>query len=588
MRKFFSKKFKARLPHFWREEKSLTRPVLENIVVGTLMGTLVAIFLKAYLKHMESLNLDWTLLFIIFGLLLGLFSGFEREKKEQLENIGEKLNKEILASEAQLIQTESRFENLIECANDVIFTLDTENQFVELNSKFEEVFGYKRKDWEGRSFYDLIVGGQKDEAIKFYWETLKGGRPRFELDAFREDGQIISLSLASAPINDSEGEVAGVMIIARDISESKKIEELQNKFIAHVSHELRTPMTAMREFISLLLDGIPGAINGEQKDYLGRIESNIDRLTRIIENLLLLSQADEERLTPQKKFIDIKDLILQVRDDFKVAVGRKSLQLGVAVPEKLPRVYADPDKIIQVITNLVGNSLKFTPAGGAIKIGVQVKKDMLEVWVQDTGVGIAPEDQDKIFDRFQQIRNGHKFGRKGTGLGLAISREIIRLHRGEIRVESKPGLGSRFIFALPRALAPQILLVDDDPDLVEMYKDFLEPQQYRVITAGNGEEAVRIAEKETPDLLILDIVMPRMNGYEVIGRLKESSRTCRIPIIILTGYGLDQHRLDNLSSRAVPALQKPVSMKEFLKAVSTVLEKKSIGAPQSDPMDRTI
>ena len=586
MIKLFNNKFKSKLPHFWREEKALSRPVLENILVGTLMGTLVAIFLKAYLKQLQSLNVDWTMLFIIFGLLLGLFSGFEREKKEQLENMGEKLSKEIQNSEDQLVQTESRFENLIECANEVIFTLDTENNFAEINTKFEEVFGYKRKDWEGRSFYDLIVSNQKDEAIKFYWETLKGGRPRFELDAVRNDGQVISLALASAPINDSEGEVVGAMIIARDISESKKIEELQNKFISHVSHELRTPLTAMREFISLLLDGIPGPINGEQEDYLGRIESNIDRLTRIIENLLLLSRADEERLTPEKRFIDIKELILQVQDDFKVAAGRKSLQLGATVPDDLPRVYADPDKIIQVITNLVGNSLKFTPSGGTIKIGAQAKKEELEIWVQDTGVGIAPEDQEKIFDRFQQIRKGHKFGRKGTGLGLAISREIVLMHRGKIWVESQLGAGSRFIFSLPKALAPKILLVDDDPDLVEMYKDFLAPQQYRMVTASNGEEAVIKAGEETPDLIILDIVMPKMNGYEVIGRLKENARTCNIPIIILTGYGLDQARLGDLSSRAFPALHKPISMKEFLKSVSIVLEKpKKISLPTGGERD---
>ena len=129
MKKLFNNKFKSKLPHFWREEKALSRPVLENILVGTLMGTLVAIFLKAYLKQLQSLNVDWTMLFIIFGLLLGLFSGFEREKKEQLENMGEKLSKEIQNSEDQLVQTESRFENLIECANEVIFTLDTENNF---------------------------------------------------------------------------------------------------------------------------------------------------------------------------------------------------------------------------------------------------------------------------------------------------------------------------------------------------------------------------------------------------------------------------------------------------------------------------
>lgn len=567
-----AKRPKNRVLQALRGERTLTRPVLENILVGTLTGALVGVLLKGYLGKLENLNIEWTL-FLLIGLLIGLFSGFARAKKEKLEIYGEKLTEKIRESEKKLVKTEERYKSLFERANDVIFALDTESRFIEMNSKFEEILGYKREEWKGRSFYDLISSNCRDEAFKFYWETLKGGTPRFELEAIRADGQVVSLALANSPVRDSEGEIIGVMGIARDISESKKIEELQNKFISHVSHELRTPLAAMKEFVSLLIDGIPGRLNNKQKEYLNRIHSNIDRLTPIIENLLLVSQVDEEKITLERKLINVKELILQVRDDFKGAAEKNSLQFEISVADQLPNIYADPDKVIQVLTNLVGNALKFTPEGGWIRIGAGDSIDEVKIWVQDNGIGIAPQDQEMIFDRFQQIRSDHPFGRHGSGLGLAISREIIRLHRGRIWVESRRGQGSKFIFCLPKTMAPNILLVDDDPDLLEMFKDFLEPHHYRVSTAYNGEEAVTKAIREIPDLIILDIIMPRMNGYEVIGRLKENKETCNIPIIILTGYGLDQERLDRLGTRALPAMYKPVTMNEFLKTVSLTLEK---------------
>ena len=555
-----------------RRPKNISRPVLENILVGTLMGILVGVFLRGYLARLGNLNLDWAI-FVLIGLLIGLFSGFERAKKEELELYGVKLSQAIEKSEKQLVKTEERYKNLFERANDVIFTLDAENRFLEMNGKFQEILGYQREEWKGRSFYDVITSNFRDQAIKYYWETLKGGSPRFDLDTVHADGHVINLSLANSPVRDAEGEIMGVMGIARDISERKKVEELQNKFISHVSHELRTPLAAMREFVSLLLDEIPGGMNLEQKEYLGRIQSNIDRLTRMIENLLFLSGLEEARIVLEKKLTDIGDLVRQVRDDFKVEAGKKFLQLEVVLPDDLPRIYADPDKMIQVLTNLLGNALKFTRDGGWVKIGARNTGEEIEIWVEDNGIGIAPDDQEKIFDRFQQIRHGHKFGRQGTGLGLAISREIISLHRGRIWVESNPGQGSRFVFALPKALAPKVMLVDDDPDLVEMFKDFLQPHSYRIVTAYDGEEAVAKAIREMPDLIILDIVMPKMNGYEVIGRLKDNKKTCDIPIIILTGYGLDQERLSALASRALPTLYKPTSMSQFLQAVGAVLGK---------------
>ncbi|MFH1037364.1 MAG: ATP-binding protein [PVC group bacterium] len=561
----------SKIHQIFLSPRRLGRLVLENVLVGTLMGAMVGLALRGYLRHLASLNLDWAM-FLLLGLIIGLLSGFARENHQKSMMYGEKLAAS-LRRESRLISTEERYKNLLDQANDIIFLLDKRSRFIEMNGKFEEILGYKRDKWVGRLMYELIPGNDREKAIKYSWETLKGGSPRFDLVALRADGRVINLALANSPVRNVEGEITGIMGIARDISESKKIEELQNKFISHVSHELRTPLTAMREYIALLIDGIPGRLNEEQEEYCTRVSSNIDRLTRIIENLLLISSVDEGRITLEKTLVDLPELITHVRDILKITAERKKIRLQTVTDDALPRIYADPDRIIQALTNLVSNAIKFTPEKGEITMGARDSGENVLLWVEDNGVGIDPRDQERIFDRFQQIRRLHAFGEQGTGLGLAISREIVGLHRGEIWVESKPGAGSKFIISLPKAMAPLVLLVDDDPDLLEMYKDFLEPLHYRFAIAGNGEEALDKAFAENPDLIILDIVMPKMNGYEVLGRLKQNMLTCNIPVIILTGYSLEQERMDKLGKGLLPTLRKPVSMNEFVAAVAGVLEK---------------
>jgi len=553
---------------------SLGRLVLENVLVGTLMGALVGIGLRGYLGYLYRIQMDWAI-FILVGLLIGLFSGFARQSHRQFKVFGEKMTSTLRRSEKKLLTTEERYKNLLDRANDLIFILDEKSCFVEMNGKFEEILGYRRDDWLGRSFYDLVPGNFRDEAIKYCWETLKGGNPRFELDTIRGDGRVISLALANSPVRNAEGEITGVMGIARDISESKKLEELQNKFVSHVSHELRTPLTAMGEFVSLLLDGVPGELIEAQKEYCRRIGFNIERLTRIIGNLLLLSQVDEGKFTLEKELIDLGKLVGQVKDTMASTALRKGVDLETEIEPSLPRIYADPERISQVITNLAANAIKFTPERGRVVIAVRDRDTSVELQVRDNGIGISPQDRDRIFDRFQQIRQRPTFGGGGTGLGLAISREIVFLHRGSIRVESEVGQGSTFTVTLPKTLAPRVLLVDDDPDLIEMYRDFLDPFHYRVSVAYNGADAVKLALEENPDLIVLDIVMPRMNGYEVLGRLKQNQLTCNIPVIILTGYGIDRNRIGALGREILPALRKPISMTEFVSAVHSVLERDS-------------
>lgn len=535
------------------------------------MGALVGLILQGYLKYLANLDMDWVI-FLLIGLSIGVFSGFARQQRKEYTAYGNKLIDTLRESENQLISTGEKYKNLLDQANEVIFLLDEKCRFVEMNVKFEEILGYFRADWIGRLIYDIIAPNDRDEAIKYCWETLKGGTPRFNLKVIHTKGMVVHMALANSPVKDSDGKVTGIMVIARDISEEKKIEELQNKFVSHVSHELRTPLSAIKEFIALLIDEIPGNLNEAQADYCCRVRTNIDRLTKIIDNLLLISSMDEGKVILEKKLVDMRDLIKQVGENLKITAEKKMIRLKTESGDKISQIYLDPDRIVQVLNNLVYNAIKFTPEGGKIIIGLRDSGDKIIFWVKDNGIGIRAEDQERIFDRFQQIRGREFFGKPGSGLGLAISKEITSLHRGEIKVASQVGVGSTFTVSLPKAQAPLVLLVDDDPDLVEMYKEVLSPLHYRISSAANGEEAVVKAFKEIPDLIILDIIMPKMNGYEVLGRLKQSKLTCNIPVIILTGYGLDQDRLDHLAKESMPTLSKPIMMNEFIAAVTNILE----------------
>ncbi len=548
------------------------RTVLENTLVGTLMGTLVGVVLRSYFTALATARLDWVI-FTMVGLGIGLLSGFERTKIENLARKKEQLTEKLRGGEKKLITTAERYKNLFEGANDIIFTLDADHRFAEINTKFEEILDRDIEQWRGRSFFDLFAGLSREEAGKCYVATLGGEQCRFELDAIHGDGHVVPLSITFSPLRDSEGEITGVVGIARDASESKRIQELQSKFISHVSHEFLTPLATIKEFVSLLLDQVPGPINDRQKENLNRVSSNLRRLNRIVDNVLLALQSEEKRIVLHKEMTDVRQLILQARDDFQATADKKKVKLELALPAEPVRVYIDPDRILQVLTNLIGNSLKFTPEGREVVVGMDSGDDVLEVWVRDTGIGISKADQESIFESFQQVPYEHKFGRKGAGLGLSISREIVELHRGKFRVESELGRGSKFIFTLPLVQAPKILLVDDDPDLVDTFRDFLDPNRFQVCCAYDGKEALSKAIKELPDLIVLDIVMPKMNGYEVIGRLKENRLTCHIPIVILTGYSLDEELLTSLDSRVWPTLFKPVGLQDFLRTVNETLEK---------------
>lgn len=230
--------------------------------------------------------------------------------------------------------------------------------------------------------------------------------------------------------------------------ERKRLEKMKDEFISAVSHEMRTPLSITKEGISLVLDRIPGEINPEQDAILTMARRNIDRLARIINDLLDISNLEAGRVHLRRERAEIGDLFRQVVEAFQPRASAKALSLRVSVPEQGVPIYADADKVMEILTNLVDNAVKFTDAG-RITLLARADRERVECSVEDTGVGISAQDLPRVFGKFEQFGRLSGAGAQGTGLGLAIAKRLVELHHGTLRVESQPKKGTRFIFTLP-------------------------------------------------------------------------------------------------------------------------------------------
>ncbi|HPM43447.1 MAG TPA: HAMP domain-containing sensor histidine kinase, partial [Candidatus Omnitrophota bacterium] len=223
--------------------------------------------------------------------------------------------------------------------------------------------------------------------------------------------------------------------------------DMKSRLMSTVSHEFRSPLAAIKEGIALVLEGLIGQINNEQKDILHTAKKNVDRLNRLVENVLLLGKIESGKMEIAREDSDINQLVLETARSIYVLASDKGIDLEIKVDEKIPKVSLDPDRITQVVTNLLSNAIKFT-SKGKITVTTKLEGDAVHVTVEDTGPGIEPQDAPKLFDTFETL-GGTRLAKGGTGLGLFISKDIITAHKGKIWVESTPGKGSAFHFTLP-------------------------------------------------------------------------------------------------------------------------------------------
>jgi PAS domain S-box-containing protein len=371
------------------------------------------------------------------------------------------------AAVAERRQNEEWYRGLFETVNDPIMTSTLDGRITGVNRAFEDTVGYRRDELIGRH-YSMLTTPEIAAASAERVRRAAAGEPLepAEIVGIHRDGRHLAFEVRSAVIRDRDGTPVGAVAIYRDIRQRKETEEAlerarelaeetsraKSHFLANMSHELRTPLNSIIGFTKLLLRRLDGELTGRQEAYVRSALNSSTHLLTLINNVLDLSriEAGKQDLTVDE--VDVGAVVEECLESARSLASGKTLTLSAAVPASLPRLYADPVKLRQVLLNLLSNAVRFTPAGG-VAVTVRPIDDGVEFRVTDTGIGIAPDQQRRLFQPFHRAETAGARDVGGTGLGLAISKQFVELHGGRIWVESRERQGSTFAFVLP--LAPR-------------------------------------------------------------------------------------------------------------------------------------
>ncbi len=378
-----------------------------------------------------------------------------------------------------------------------------------------------------------------------------------------------------------------------------EVDEMKSRFFANLSHEFRTPLTLI---FGPAKDIIDGTKELKTKENAGIIKRNASRLYSLVNQLLDLSKLEAGKMKLEASEQNIMPLLKGLVLSFSSLAERKKITLNFNTIEENLNVYIDKDKVEKIISNLLSNAFKFTPEGGKIDFTVEKLIEDAEIRIADNGIGIAKERLDKIFDRFYQVDGSHTRESEGTGIGLALTKELVELHKGKIEVESEYGKGTTFKVLIPLGKdhlkpeeivekdlpeeteitveeteliteiksgkektdidilletgKPLLLIVEDNSDVRKYIISHLE-DDYRILEAVDGEDGLKEALKHIPDLIISDIMMPKMDGFELCEKLKTDERTSHIPVILLTAKATDKDKTEGYETGADDYIMKP-------------------------------
>ncbi len=293
---------------------------------------------------------------------------------------------------------------------------------------------------EGRAVEDIVGNPVLLKTVGDFIRNLGGASEDIEIN---EGGRFFSVHLV--PIKD-RGDFK-ILLFLQDVTEEKRVETIKKDFVANVSHELRTPLASIKGYSETLLDG--GMEDQKTlREFLRVIDRHATRMARLIDDLLILSRLESHQMTIVSAPVDIRDLVLTTAKGFEKQAGDKGIKMAYGVPEGLPKVLGDRDRLEQVVVNLLDNAIKYTPSGGTVSVAASRSGDWVRVEIKDTGIGIPADDISRIFERFYRVDKARSRELGGTGLGLAIVKHIIQGHNGKLLVESTPGKGSVFSFSI--------------------------------------------------------------------------------------------------------------------------------------------
>ena len=482
---------------------------------------------------------------------------------------------------------------IVNSSSDAIIGKSISGLITSWNHGAEELFGYTAQEAIGQPITMLIPPERLQEESEIVERLKRGERmDDFETVRVRKDGSRVEVSLSISPVKDATGEVVGAAKIARDITERKRAEEAlreadrqKDRFIAVLAHELRGPLAPLSNTLEILKRAADNELVRQSSATMGR---HLGQMTRLIDDLLDMGRISQGKLELRRKTVELASVIHQAVEACRAAIESAGQDLVVTLPRRPTYLNADSMRLAQVFGNLLSNASKYSDRGSRIDLTAEQRGGEVVVSVKDNGIGIPRGMLQKIFDMFTQVDQSLERTRGGLGIGLTLVRQLVELHGGSIQALSEgPGRGSEFVVRLPvlsdeSKLQPQeaitsatspttgrrILVVDDDRDAAGSLATLLQMTGNETRIACDGLEAVHAAETFKPDVVLLDIGMPKLNGYDACRRIREQPWGKDMVLIALTGWGQEQDRQKSRDAGFDGHLVKPVDYAALMKMLA--------------------
>ena len=488
-------------------------------------------------------------------------------------------------------------------------SLDADGNIVRINQTELDWMGYTREEMLGHPFANFVTY----ESHNIFKETFpafkqQGSIRDLELEMLRKDGSVLPILVSATAVYDQDGKyLTSRSTLSDDTSrkhametlrlanaEMKRAMRMKDEFLANMSHELRTPLNAILGLSESLLEQTAGPINEKQQKYLGTVNESGRHLLELINDILDLAKIESGQIKIDPGRVNINTVCEASLRMIKQLAQKKNQTVEVEIEKEIGYVWADERRLKQMMVNLLSNAVKFTPVDGQLGLKASIDRhDMkLLITIWDHGIGIREEDLNRLFRPFVQLDSSLARESSGTGLGLALVAEMARLHGGSVSVASQPGQGSEFTISLPwdpaittdtldklrvsgkiplmKRISTEkqtILLVEDTDSVVLMLRDYLELSGYKVEIARNGLDGVSKAISVRPDLILMDVQMPGLDGLEATRRIRRDDSLKHTPIIALTALAMPSDRARCLEAGMDDYLSKPINLKELAKAV---------------------
>jgi len=526
-------------------------------------------------------------------------------ERQQAENEIKRLNDKL---ERQIRETETRYAQIVELAEEGIWVTDAQGNTTYTNQAMARMLGYTETEILGHAIADFMTPGENRFTAASTLPPHQHQVHRQEVELRTKTGSTIWAYMSTSPVLDDQGNLLWSCALVYDITERKQAEKqlresnerislanaelaratrLKDEFLASMSHELRTPLNAILGLAEALQEEVYGSLTPKQHKSLATIEQSGKHLLDLINDILDLSKIESGKMSLSVSLVSVDSLCESSLTFIKQQAQQKNIRLNYSIAPGLSEIEVDERRIRQVLVNLLSNAVKFTPDGGevALKVSTDAEGEQLQLSVTDTGIGIAPENLDKLFKPFVQLDSSLSRRYAGTGLGLALVRRIVELQGGSITLDSEVGKGSCFTVTLPwkhpspigeRVRHPKLisgelppihkaLIVEDSDESANHIARYLGELGITVLIHSQGEGTIEVVQKFKPDVIILDILLPHISGWEVLVQLKENPETQSLPVVVVS---VVDDPTQALELGAYDYLLKPVSRPQLQSVLS--------------------